>query len=119
MLTGAGGGGVNNGGGSTIINGGSASGNAIGINSAVGTAGGGGCPCASITINNLNSNGGGAAAIGGSNSANAFAYDDPTTSNAETLLSSNAKFQSISAIAVSQDGVINVADQGMCVGILL
>ncbi|XP_055682330.1 teneurin-a isoform X2 [Lutzomyia longipalpis] len=38
--------------------------------------------------------------------------DDTATSNAETLLSSNAKFQAISAIAVSQDGVINVADQG-------
>lgn len=37
---------------------------------------------------------------------------DEATSNAETLLSSNAKFQAISAIAVSQDGVINVADRG-------
>lgn len=34
------------------------------------------------------------------------------TSGAETLLSSNARFQAISAIAVTQDGVINVADQG-------
>lgn len=39
--------------------------------------------------------------------------DDAFTSNAETLLSSNARFQAISAIAVAQDGVINVADQGM------
>ncbi|XP_015016509.2 teneurin-a isoform X2 [Drosophila mojavensis] len=38
--------------------------------------------------------------------------DDGTLSNAETLLSSNARFQAISAIAVAQDGVINVADQG-------
>lgn len=38
--------------------------------------------------------------------------DDTHGNNAETLLSSNAKFQAISAIAVSQDGVINVADQG-------
>ena len=30
----------------------------------------------------------------------------------ETILSSNIKFQTISAIAVAQDGVINVADQG-------
>ncbi|XP_052873882.1 teneurin-a [Anopheles cruzii] len=30
----------------------------------------------------------------------------------ETILSSNVRFQSISAIAVAQDGVINVADQG-------
>lgn len=53
--------------------------------------------------------------------ANAFnininngAYNDGSAANtADTLLSSNAKFQAISAIAVSQDGVINVADQGM------
>lgn len=53
--------------------------------------------------------------------ANAFnininngAYNDGSATNsADTLLSSNAKFQAISAIAVSQDGVINVADQGM------
>lgn len=37
---------------------------------------------------------------------------DEGLSNAETMLSSNAKFQAISAIAVSQDGVINVADRG-------
>lgn len=53
-----------------------------------------GCPCPSTNAN------------GASNS------DDSQTNNAETLLSSNAKFQAISAIAVSQDGVINVADQG-------
>lgn len=39
-------------------------------------------------------------------------YGEETTSNAETLLSSNAKFQSISALSVSPDGVLNVADQG-------
>lgn len=52
--------------------------------------------------------------------ANAFnininngAYNDGSAANsADTLLSSNAKFQAISAIAISQDGVINVADQG-------
>lgn len=38
--------------------------------------------------------------------------DDSPPSNAETLLSSNAKFQAISAIAITQDGVINLADQG-------
>lgn len=38
--------------------------------------------------------------------------DEAGTSGAETLLSSNARFQAISAIAVTQDGVINVADQG-------
>lgn len=56
-----------------------------------------------------------------SGNANAFnininngAYNDGSAANsADTLLSSNAKFQAISAIAVSQDGVINVADQGM------
>lgn len=31
----------------------------------------------------------------------------------ETILSSNTKFQAISAIAVAQDGVVNIADQGM------
>ncbi|XP_063706613.1 teneurin-a isoform X5 [Culicoides brevitarsis] len=30
----------------------------------------------------------------------------------ETILSSNTKFQAISAIAVAQDGVVNIADQG-------
>lgn len=39
-------------------------------------------------------------------------YDGLPANNADTLLTSNAKFQAISAIAVSQDGVINVADQG-------
>lgn len=34
------------------------------------------------------------------------------TSNAETLLSSNAKFQAISALTVSPDGVLHIADQG-------
>lgn len=37
--------------------------------------------------------------------------DEPPT-NTETLLSSNAKFQAISALAVTPDGVLNVADQG-------
>lgn len=37
---------------------------------------------------------------------------DETTSNAETLLSSNAKFQAISAITVAPDGVLYIADQG-------
>ncbi|XP_017133368.1 teneurin-a isoform X5 [Drosophila elegans] len=50
-----------------------------------------------------------AAGIGG---GAATLNDDGTLSNAETLLSSNARFQAISAIAVAQDGVINVADQG-------
>lgn len=36
---------------------------------------------------------------------------DDTTSNAETLLSSNAKFQTISALTVSPGGVLHVADQ--------
>lgn len=44
--------------------------------------------------------------------AAAAAGGDEGLSNAETMLSSNAKFQAISAIAVSQDGVINVADRG-------
>ncbi|KAG5879649.1 hypothetical protein JTB14_012096 [Gonioctena quinquepunctata] len=37
---------------------------------------------------------------------------EETTSNAETLLASNARFQSISALAVSPGGVLHVADQG-------
>lgn len=37
---------------------------------------------------------------------------DETTSNAETLLSSNARFQAISALTVSPSGVLHVADQG-------
>ncbi|XP_060532128.1 teneurin-a isoform X2 [Cylas formicarius] len=37
---------------------------------------------------------------------------DDTTSNAETLLSANARFQTISAISVSPGGVLHVADQG-------
>ncbi|XP_043066038.2 teneurin-a isoform X3 [Drosophila bipectinata] len=52
-----------------------------------------------------------ASGIGGGGGA-ATLNDDGTLSNAETLLSSNARFQAISAIAVAQDGVINVADQG-------
>lgn len=73
----------------------------------------GGCSCSSITNNNA---GNGLSNSGNGNTANinsGTGYEDSTTSNAETLLSSNAKFQSISAIAVAQDGVINVADQGM------
>lgn len=46
---------------------------------------------------------------GGRNNFN----EDLTTRNAETLLSSSAKFIAISAIAIAQDGVINIADQGM------
>ncbi|KAJ8966139.1 hypothetical protein NQ314_003718 [Rhamnusium bicolor] len=37
---------------------------------------------------------------------------EETTSNAETLLSSNARFQAISALSVSPGGVLHVADQG-------
>ncbi|CAH0560894.1 unnamed protein product [Brassicogethes aeneus] len=37
---------------------------------------------------------------------------EETTSNAETLLSSNARFQAISALTVSPGGVLHVADQG-------
>lgn len=38
--------------------------------------------------------------------------EDSQAQSGDMLLSSNAKFQSISAIAVSQDGIINIADQG-------
>lgn len=37
---------------------------------------------------------------------------EETTSNAETLLSSNARFQAISALTVSPNSVLHVADQG-------
>lgn len=67
-----------------------------------------GCPCPSTNAGGA-SNSGTASANG--NAFNAYG-DDSQTNNAETLLSSNAKFHAISAIAVSQDGVINVADQG-------
>lgn len=67
------------------------------------------CTCASATMNgaagttfNINMNGGNG---GGANADSSAQYGG-------TLLSSNAKFQAVSAIAVSQDGVINVADQG-------
>lgn len=75
-----------------------------------------GCPCAVNAVGggaitgNGNTIGSSTGSMGG-NSGGAYS-DDATTSNAETLLSSNAKFQAISAIAVTQDGVINVADQG-------
>lgn len=70
------------------------------------------CSCGNL----MNPNNGGS---GGNPNAfniniNNGAYNDGSAANsADTLLSSNAKFQAISAIAVSQDGVINVADQGM------
>lgn len=52
--------------------------------------------------------------IGGGNAfnMNAGGFDGSALNSGDPLLSSNAKFQAISAIAVSQDGVINVADQG-------
>lgn len=37
---------------------------------------------------------------------------DLTSNNLETLLSSNARFQAISALTVSPDGILHVADQG-------
>lgn len=58
-----------------------------------------GCPCAT-------GNNGGANAFAGAHNVDSLA------NNAENVLSSNIKFQAISAIAVSQDGVINIADQG-------
>lgn len=44
--------------------------------------------------------------------ASAFGTASNGGAAGETILSSNIRFQSISAIAVAQDGVINVADQG-------
>lgn len=67
-----------------------------------------GCPCAPSQQHSSNV-GVPTSAYGTSVTANT---DDSQANNVETLLSSNAKFQAISAIAVSQDGVINVADQG-------
>lgn len=120
-----GGGGV--GGGSTGNPGGTAPSILMTIMAGVGMSpSGGGCTCSSgtgTTINGVlsgvgaNAVGGGAGMPVGSNSAisgnrDANNNEDATTSNAETLLSSNARFQAISAIAVAQDGVINIADQG-------
>lgn len=64
------------------------------------------CSCASATMNGAAGTAFNIKMKGGN--ANA----DSSAQYGETLLSSNAKFQSVSAIAVSQDGVINVADQG-------
>lgn len=95
----------NVGGGGSIGNGNSVVGTMTGTGNAIGGGGG-------ISSNGGNPNNGAGVNINVNGGA---AYnDDATTSNAETLLSSNAKFQAISAIAVAQDGVINVADQGMC-----
>lgn len=49
----------------------------------------------------------------GSASSSKSRKDDMSTAQPETVLSSNIRFQAISAIAVAQDGVINIADQGM------
>lgn len=74
----------------------------------------GGCPCANVAVSNaVKAASATASTVGTPGPLNAAYSDDATTSNAETLLSSNAKFQAISAIAVTQDGVINVADQGI------
>lgn len=78
------------------------------------TAAGSNAPATTCSCGNLMnpSNGGNANAF--NININNGAYNDGSAANnADTLLSSNAKFQAISAIAVSQDGVINVADQGM------
>lgn len=73
------------------------------------------CSCGNLmnpSNNNVGGNGGNANAF--NININNGAFNDGSVANsADTLLSSNAKFQAISAIAVSQDGVINVADQGM------
>lgn len=66
-----------------------------------------GCSCSSLAASS-----GTPASVTGSNTFSTYGGDDSQTNSAETLLSSNARFQAISAIAVSQDGVINVADQG-------
>lgn len=96
VMFGAGGSGGNGGG---VSNGGASASNA---------------PVTTCSCGNLMnpSNGGNANAF--NININNGAYNDGSAANsADTLLSSNAKFQAISAIAVSQDGVINVADQGM------
>ncbi|XP_065724228.2 teneurin-a isoform X2 [Drosophila suzukii] len=119
----SGGSGANGSGGACICAGGIALSTGSGSNSNSGTGGGGG----GGTLASIVGSGGlmstgptttttvllgaktTAAGIGG---GAATLNDDGTLSNAETLLSSNARFQAISAIAVAQDGVINVADQG-------
>lgn len=66
-----------------------------------------GCVCANAA-NAAGSNGsGGGAGIAGSN-RNYFNNDETV----DTIVSSNTRFQAISAISVAQDGVVHVADQG-------
>lgn len=50
--------------------------------------------------------------IPGGNSNSRNRKEDISGTQPETVLSSNIKFQAISAIAVAQDGIINIADQG-------
>lgn len=89
-----------------------ASSSSAGIGTTAGGAGigiAGGCVC----NGNVGGIGGGIVTAGQPGAAGQPpAADEAQTSGAETLLSSNARFQAISAIAVTQDGVINVADQG-------
>ncbi|XP_038105737.1 teneurin-a isoform X4 [Culex quinquefasciatus] len=50
--------------------------------------------------------------VPGGNSNSRNRKEDISGTQPETILSSNIKFQAISAIAVAQDGIINIADQG-------
>lgn len=59
----------------------------------------------------------GCVCAGGGVNAGTAAFNNNKKDNSgkvmlETILSSNTKFQAISAIAVAQDGVVNIADQG-------
>lgn len=95
---------------STITGTGVAGGGSTTVNTNVG-----GCICAGSGISLGTSTTSSTVILGtntNNNNNNNNSNEDGTLSNAETLLSSNARFQAISAIAVAQDGVINIADQG-------
>lgn len=94
---------------STITGTGGAGGGGATVNTNVG-----GCICAGSGISLGTSTTSSTVILGTNtnNNNNNNSNEDGTLSNAETLLSSNARFQAISAIAVAQDGVINIADQG-------
>ncbi|KAJ9586714.1 hypothetical protein L9F63_019697, partial [Diploptera punctata] len=70
-----------------------------GNSTGVGTGAGGSCLCSSIGSASTTPD-------------DVTASDHASTSSKETMLSSNAQFSSISALTVSPDGVLNVADQG-------
>jgi hypothetical protein len=74
------------------------------------------CDCSSNATGSSTGTGGSClcGALGSSSATpeDVIAPDHSSASSKETMLSSNAQFISISALTVSPDGVLNVADQG-------